>query len=76
MIPVSDQGGGATALKEAKDAYDKQREWEDKHPPPTLQVSIHPNYAKAIVEGYKKDPLLAQTQVGGQNLRSTLMVHG
>src|ERR1700736_1538110 len=51
------QGEGATTLGETKDAYDKQHQWEASPPPPTLHVSIHPDYVKALVKGYKMDPL-------------------
>ena len=54
---VHNQGGGATASTQTKDAYNKQCEWEASHPPPTLHMSIHPDYVKAIVKGYKMDPL-------------------
>ena len=63
IIPHCLIKAGVTALKETKDAYDRQREcdrqheWEETHPPPTLHVSIHPDYAEALVKGYKKDPL-------------------
>ena len=54
---MHNQGRGVTASTQTKDTYDKQCEWEASHPPLTLHVSIHPDYAKAIVKGYKMDPL-------------------
>ena len=54
---MHNQGRGVTASTQTKDTYDKQHEWEASHPPLTLHMSIHPDYVKAIVKGYKMDPL-------------------
>jgi hypothetical protein len=55
---ILDEGGdenGKEGPDDSLDLFEKQKKWEASHPPPTIHVSLDPQYLKQFIDGYKKD---------------------
>lgn len=57
LAQIEEQISDSEDLTNVKDLHQKQKEWEETHPPPTPLVSMNPELIQRFVVGYQTDPL-------------------